>query len=308
MSPDDATLAALRASETLLAAALDSVSEGSLVTDADRRIIYCNRGFTAMTGFGISDLLGESCRILQGPDTDSAALAEIRQALNSGSDYHGRVLNYRRDGSAFWNQLTISPIRDVRRAITNFVSVQRDVTAEVKHERDLLWQVARDTVTGIPLRSVIFANLRGSIVEARATSTAVALGVIDIDGFTAINHEFGHDLGDRVLRELSDRLKSRTRVDDTLGRLSGGRFLVVIRGLDKSLGAAHLRGIIERLLGAAIEPVSLSDGHRIPISLSYGFSVWPADAQDPDGLLRVAETALRHAKDLSNSRRSKGTR
>ncbi|MDP9028721.1 MAG: diguanylate cyclase [Actinomycetota bacterium] len=298
MAPDD-TVAALRASEALLAAALDSVSEGSLVTDANRRIIYCNRTFTSMTGFGIADLLGENCRILQGPDTDSAVLAEIRHALNSGMDFSGRLLNYRRDGTEFWNQLTISPIRDVRGAITNFVSVQRDVTSEVKLERDLRRQAGRDALTGLPLRSVIFSNLKDSIDEARATGTVVSLGVIDINGFTAINHEFGHNLGDRILREFADRLKSRTRVTDTLGRLGGGQFLVVVRGLDERLGAGHLRGIIERLLGAGIEPVSLSDSHRIPVGLSYGLSLWPADAQDGDGLLRVAETSLHHAKNPS---------
>ncbi len=296
MAPDDTTLAALRTSETLLAAALDSVSEGSLVTDADRRIIYCNRAFTSMTGFEITDMLGGSCRILQGPNTDSAALAEIRHALNSGIDYRGRVLNYRRDGTEFWNQLTISPIRDSRGVITHFVSVQRDVTVEVKHERDLHRLAARDVLTGLPLRSTIFSNVTESIEDAKATGMMLSLGVIDIDGFTVMNHELGHEFGDRVLLEFAGRLKSRTRVDDTLGRLGGGRFLVVVRGLHGRLVRAHLRGIIERMLGAAIEPITSSDGRRIPVTLNYGFSLWPTDAQDCNGLLRVAERSLHHSK------------
>lgn len=117
----------LRASEVLLASALNLVSESSLVADADRRTIYCNAAFTEMTGYSLRDLFGQSCAILQGPETDPTTVEMIRAALQSGTTFNGRILNYRRDGSAFWNGLTISAVRDSTNVVTNFVSVQRDL-------------------------------------------------------------------------------------------------------------------------------------------------------------------------------------
>ena len=122
---------ALRASEVLLASALDVESEASLVSDARRQTIYCNRAFTLLTGFGIEQLLGRSCDLLQGPMTDHNTIADIRRALDAGLPYQGRLLNYRRDGTTFWNELTISPVHDSRGDLVNFVSVQRDVSDEM---------------------------------------------------------------------------------------------------------------------------------------------------------------------------------
>ncbi len=121
----------LRASEALLASALDVESEASLVSDACRQTIYCNRAFTEMTGYGIEQMLGRSCDLLQGPMTDQNTIADIRRALDAGLPYRGRLLNYRRDGTTFWNELTISPVHDSRGDLVNFVSVQRDVSDEM---------------------------------------------------------------------------------------------------------------------------------------------------------------------------------
>lgn len=128
MLPNDA----LKATEVLLASALNLASEASLVSDAQRRTIFCNREFAEMTGYGIDELLGRSCAILQGPGTDPTTVEDIRSALDAGLTYRGSLLNYRRDGTPFWNQLTVSPVRDVEGTIVNFVSVQRDATAKVE--------------------------------------------------------------------------------------------------------------------------------------------------------------------------------
>lgn len=122
----------LWASEVLLASALQSETLAALVSDERRRTIYCNEGFTRMTGYELDDLFGRSCAILQGVGTDALTIAEIGPTLDAGRTYRGRLLNYRRDGTPFWNELTISPVRDAQGLVVNFVSVQRDVTDEVE--------------------------------------------------------------------------------------------------------------------------------------------------------------------------------
>ncbi|WP_308387599.1 diguanylate cyclase [Acidithiobacillus sp. AMEEHan] len=119
------------------AAALRSISEGVLLTDAEQNILYFNNAFAQMTGYGLAELIGKNCRILQGPKTSAETIARIRQHLDAGQSYSGEILNYRKDGSSFWNQLSINPIRDHQGQVVQFVSVQRDVSVE-RQQREAL--------------------------------------------------------------------------------------------------------------------------------------------------------------------------
>jgi diguanylate cyclase (GGDEF)-like protein/PAS domain S-box-containing protein len=268
-------LPALRLSEEILFSAVNAVSEASLVSDSAGNTIYCTESFTRMTGYDIADIVGRSCRFLQGPDTDPGTVEDIRRALIAGQHYRGRILNYRRNGTEFWNHLSINPVRNIRGEVDGFVSVQRDVTAEVERGRDL--HASRDDVTGLPSRLAILGSLRDMLDEAISTGAGVSVGVIDVDGFTAIGDEFGPAVGNHVLREFASRLNSRMRDQDGLTRLGGGRFLVLVRNLQEGEGSTSLAEITVRLLGAAVEPIPLPDERLIPITVSSGFSAWPLD-------------------------------
>lgn len=126
--PTGAGHAGVRTSEALLAAAPDWPAEASLVCDAKRHVTWCNAEFTRMTGYTLEDMVGRTCAVLQGKGTDSDVVQQIRAALDRGENYRGALVNYRRDGSPFWNYLTIHPVRDSEGTLVNFISVQRDVT------------------------------------------------------------------------------------------------------------------------------------------------------------------------------------
>ena len=110
-------------------AALKTVSQGVLIADVDRRILSSNKAFTAITGFAESEILGRNCNFLQGPQTDPQTIEAIRHALRSQTEFFGEILNYRKDGRTFWNELTISPVRDAQNRVTHHVGITRDVTA-----------------------------------------------------------------------------------------------------------------------------------------------------------------------------------
>jgi PAS domain S-box-containing protein len=113
-------------------ATLGSLQEGISISDPRQEgnpLVYANESFLQLTGYTLQEVINRNCRFLQGPDTDPTALARIRQALDSGTPLTIELLNYRKDGSGFWNQVTISPIRDEQGTITNFIAIQRDVTA-----------------------------------------------------------------------------------------------------------------------------------------------------------------------------------
>lgn len=118
------------ASEGLLGRALNAISESALVTDADQRIVYANAAFTAVTGYSAEEVLGRNCRLLQGPGTDALTVTTVRMTLARQETFRGEILNYRKDGTAFWNALTVSPLRNEDGVVTHFVSVQRDITAQ----------------------------------------------------------------------------------------------------------------------------------------------------------------------------------
>jgi PAS domain S-box-containing protein len=155
----------MRALENLLASALGRESQSALVSDAQRRTIYCNEEFTRVTGYGIHEMFGRNCDLLQGSGTDPKTIEQIRDTLDSGLPYHGRVLNYRRDGSAFWNQLTISPVCDSQGVLLNFVSMQRDVTDQV--------ELAAGTPTLVPELSRLPQENTGGIVPGHPLNLAM---------------------------------------------------------------------------------------------------------------------------------------
>jgi diguanylate cyclase (GGDEF)-like protein/PAS domain S-box-containing protein len=118
-------------SAELLSSALRNLPAASTITDAEQRIIFANQAFEAISGYSLTELLGVNCRILQGKDTDAATVAELRMSLHDGHPFRGRILNYRKDGTPFWNLLTVTPLRNAEMRITHFVSVQLDVTESV---------------------------------------------------------------------------------------------------------------------------------------------------------------------------------
>ncbi|WP_322489826.1 ATP-binding protein [Chloroflexus sp.] len=139
MADLQAELARLRAQNRFLLAAVNEMASGMLVTDTepDYPIIFANRAFSAITGYAPDEILGRNCRFLQGPQTDRMAVARIREAIATARPIHTRLLNYRKDGQPFWNQLAISPVRDETEQVVAFVGLQTDVTAQVMVEQAL---------------------------------------------------------------------------------------------------------------------------------------------------------------------------
>lgn len=166
-----------------VARALDQFPDASLITDADQRILYANSAFLDTTGYRVSDLLGRNCRLLQGPDTDPAVVADMRSALDAARPFDAEILNYRADGEPFWNHIAIRPLMDETGTVTQFVSSQTDVTDQVLRRRsdqerrettELLLDVARRLATAT-LRHDVAAMLAEIVLELGFDRSAVAL-------------------------------------------------------------------------------------------------------------------------------------
>ena len=193
----------------LLLRALAATSEISLITDAAQNILHASRSFTAITGYSEAEVLGSNCRILQGPGTAPEAAAAIRAALVRGEIFQGDILNYRKDGSPFWNALKITPLRDESGRVTHFVSVQRDINARMALHEQLRFQATHDALTGLPNRGALDAHFSRVVEPRPGTPVNLAVGLVDLDGFKDINNRLGHEAGDLILTSWAARMQAR---------------------------------------------------------------------------------------------------
>ncbi len=206
-----------------------------LITDTFRNIVYINSQFTNLTGYSVEDVLGKNPRILSAGKTPPQVYKELWDTVFSGGVWQGDLLNRRKDGEEFWESIAISPIRNKEGAVTHFVGIWQDSTQRKHHLEDVERrsieferQAITDDLTGIYNRRFVFSELEREIERAKRYNRPFSGMMIDVDDFKKINDQYGHPIGDRVLRTLAAVLKQSLRKVDVLGRYGGDEFLVVL--------------------------------------------------------------------------------
>ncbi len=265
---------------------------GIVVADATEPgcpITYVSAGFEELTGYAAEEVIGRSCRLLQGPDTDPRAVDVLRRAIADGADARVTILNYRADGTPFWNELVLSPERDDEGRLVRYHGVQRDVTAEIGTSARLHALAHYDSLTGLANRRSFHEELHAALRAARVSDTQLALLCVDLDDFKRINDTHGHMAGDLVLQAVAERLRSVVRAGDLLSRPGGDEFLILIKGLsDVSAVAAELAA---RVVTCLRRPFDFTE-----VRASVGVSTFPGDAVTFADLLRHADSAMYVAK------------
>lgn len=268
---------------------------------APAAIVYVNEAFTALTGYHADDALGRPPSFLQGARTDQRVRARVRAALNRREPVSATVLNYRRTGAGYWVDLRILPVRDCSGVVTHFVAFGRDVTAEMAAERDQRVPGARDGLTGVLNRTGFRDEVARAADAARSGGPEFSVAYLDIDRLGRVNDRFGHAAGDTVLRTVAARLTGTIRGRDAVGRLSGDKFGVLLRG---AVDARRCEQIIGRFFAAMAEPIDLSGGaDPVLVSASVGVASYPRDGLDAESLIRAADGAMYEAKRLGGGLR-----
>ncbi|WP_242187937.1 EAL domain-containing protein [Sphingomonas sp. CARO-RG-8B-R24-01] len=312
----------LRLLESVAVHARDSI----IITEAEPldlpgpRILYCNAAFTRATGYSAIEMLGQTPRILQGPKTDPAARARLRQALLAWEPVEIEMINYRKDGTEFWVELSIVPVADDRGWFTHWVSVQRDITerkaaeqlarrvrvaefenkaleAEIQErkrvEAELLYTAFHDNMTRLRNRAFFMERLTTALERARDEKLAAcSVLFLDLDQFKIVNDSLGHIAGDAVLKEIAQRLKGCIRPQDTLARIGGDEFAILI---EDAAGLATPVGVAERIIDALRAPVQLGRQSVFP-SCSIGIVQSANRLAQPEDLIRDADIAMYVAK------------
>lgn len=279
----------------LLERSVESSTNGVIIVDAlsdDLPIVYINAAFERITGYTRHAVLGRNCRFLQGEDTAPESRLELRKGINAKREVHVVIRNYRCDGTPFWNDLYISPVRDETGTVTHFIGVQNDITTQREYQAQLRHNASHDTLTGLPNRLLLNQRLAQGCVLAKRYHRYLAVLFVDLDDFKPINDTLGHEVGDFLLIEVAKRLEEELRPWDTVARFGGDEFIVLLPDL------AHehdVMQVVERLLARISAPYWYRT-NQLRISASIGIATDDGTMSEPHQLIQQADLAMYKAK------------
>lgn len=208
------------------------ITEAEPVNNPGPRIVWANKVFFERNRYSAEEIIGQSPRILQGPLTDRHTLDEIRGALEKWQPFRAETLNYRKDGTTYWNEFDVVPIANEAGWYTHWVSVQRDITERKLLEAEIHSLAFYDPLTKLPNRRLVSDRLSQAFSASKRSSRYGALMFLDLDNFKQLNDTQGHAVGDLLLIEVAERLKNCVREMDTVARFGGDEFVVILNGLD----------------------------------------------------------------------------
>lgn len=262
-----------------------------IITDTDAKIEYVNQAFVDKTGHTLAHVLGQRPSILQSGTTPLFTYEEMWDHLRRGESWQGELTNRYKDGKEYTELAHISPVRDANGVITNFLSLQEDITDKKRTEERIQYLAHYDVLTGLPNRVLLEEQAQFAIKSAKRKGNPLSLIFFDLDHFKNINDSLGHSIGDALLVELSRRLREVLREDDVVSRLGGDEFILLLSGVDET-GAER---VAEKLLATVNQSYQLGQ-YDLNISASIGIAVYPEDGEDLETLLRNADTAMYRAK------------
>lgn len=282
------------AEESLLLAqsVFESTNEAIMVTDTQARILMVNPAFVAITGWGAGDAVGRRPNLLRSGRHSTEFYAQMWGALKDLGHWEGEICNRRKSGELYVEWMTINAIRDPGGEVSRYVALFSDITARKNHETEIWRQANFDALTGLANRNLFHDRLDRAMVSGRRKDQQVGLMFIDLDRFKSINDSLGHEVGDKLLMEAAARLQGCVRDEDTVARMGGDEFTVVLQGLADQ---EALQDVAVKILAALAQPFMLEGGPQY-ISGSVGVTIFPADAENTGDLLRNADIAMYQAK------------
>lgn len=268
-----------------------------VITDAQFRILYVNSRFTRLTGYSPAEILGRTPAVLKSGNTPSRTYLELREALSAGKAWRGEFHNRKRSGELYWEAAFIVPAQSPGGGITHYIGLLEDLSERKRTEQLFTHLAYHDALTDLPNQSLYHERLETALADARRSGGLLAVVLLDLDRFKLINETLGHPAGDRLIRQVGERLASGLSEEDTLARRGGGSFMLLLTRLTAFRDAAHAA---QAILDAFKDPFS-HEGREIYLTASFGISLFPEDGADAQTLLQNADAALYDAKDAGRN-------
>jgi len=263
-----------------------------LLTDAVGIIRFANPAFELASGYRQEELIGESPSIVKSGHHNGEFFRHFWNTILSGRSFRGVFTNRHKDGSIYHEDKTVTPIVDPSGAVTHFLSIGKDVTCRVQELEHLTQLAYYDELTGLPNRTLLTDRLLHALSLAKRHSSLVGVLFIDLDQFKRVNDTLGHAAGDELLCTTADRIRSCLRECDTVSRLSGDEFIVVLEELHMH-HEAHMAA--EKLMKAIVRPLKLNQ-REVSVTCSIGVTVGPDVGDNVETLIKKADVAMYAAK------------
>ncbi|WP_459705882.1 putative bifunctional diguanylate cyclase/phosphodiesterase [Stutzerimonas marianensis] len=281
----------------LAATVFEAAGEGMAIMDPDFRLLAVNQACCNLSGFSREELIGRSVAVLASSEDSRQQYAVIREALAQQGSWQGELIETRRNGEVYpqWAQMRV--VHDSQGKVTNVVAFVSDLSVRRQVEERLRYLTHYDELTGLANRGLLKARLNEACERNRTSNRGLAVLYVDLDRFKVLNESLGHEVADQLLREVSRRLSHTLSDADTIARLSGDEFVVVLEGYGSLAALAHSGS---RLLSRISKPIQLGDQDLV-VSASIGVSLMPDNARDATALLLQANMAMKHAKHLGGN-------
>lgn len=276
----------------LLSTAIEASSQSIVITNAAQEMVYVNPAFCAMTGYTEAEALGQTPRLLQGPETSEATRVEIRDALAANKPVRVEILNYQKSGQPYWLDLSIVPVRDDEAEVTHYVAMEIDITERKQAEVEIARIAMEDHLTGLANRRAAEDRLELEWGRARREHGSFAIAIVDIDRFKLVNDQYGHQVGDLVLQHVAQLMLGNLRGGDWIARWGGEEFIVCFHDLDRRgalTAAERLRKQVKS------KSIVLPQG-ELSATVSMGVALYGTEHADIASMLAQSDALLYEAK------------
>ncbi len=272
-----------------------NMPESVVVTDTSGKIQFVNPAFTKVTGYFPEEVIGQNPRILKSGRQDSHFYQNMWEGIAKNNHWQGEIWNLRKNGEVYPEWLSISAIRNEKNEITHYIGLFTDITLRKISENTLQHLAHHDSLTGLPNRTLLFDRLNQAIAQADRTKDIIAVLYIDLDHFKPINDTLGHATGDQLLKQVSQRIQKCIRKGDTLARIGGDEFVVILMDVTDNQST---KKIASKILNSLAKPFRIQPKQENFITASIGISMYPFDGQKAEILLSSSDKAMYKAKKL----------
>lgn len=282
----------------LAAKVFENSLDGIIISDSKANIIKANNSFLNITGYEMSDIIGHPPSVLQSSWHDDKFYNRLWNKLQKDSIWEGEIKNSKKNGEMYISLSTIILIKDNEENITNYICIIRDITKIKESQERIEYLAYYDSLTNLPNRALFMELFKQGLLYCKRNNRKSALLFIDLDNFKYVNDTYGHQTGDLLLKEVSTILLGCVRTSDTVSRLSGDEFTVIVRNIDDKNDIITIANkIIEKLS----KPIIINN-ISLDIGSSIGASIYPDNAQEADKLIRIADSAMYKAKENGKNR------
>jgi diguanylate cyclase (GGDEF)-like protein/PAS domain S-box-containing protein len=279
----------LRLSNTVF----NTVDEAILVSDVDNRIIMVNPAFARVTGYAAEDVIGGNPNILSSGKHGAEFYRELWRQITSNGGWSGELWNRRKSGEVYVVWTSIKQVRDPHGKLTHYVAAFSDITVRKANEENIRHQAQYDALTDLPNRVLLFDRLQQALAQAKRDKARLALMYVDLDRFKQINDSLGHTIGDLVLQQAAERMQDCVREVDTVARIGGDEFIVLLPIIENDEDALI---VAEKIRQVLCQPFEIS-GQSLQLSSSIGIAIYPDHGTSEDEITGNADIAMYIAKE-----------